>query len=396
MLQSPLRLLPVRHAAIRVRAPVRALAAVADAASDARPVGSPNYAASSGIHPDAPVARSRLEEHLYNTLIDDLMILSYCHSSPLAPSAKDATAAVAKAASEREKRLSVTSLFQIPLEKLPTRPLDPGVPTTNLISLKCSRYGMYRPSESRGRFRRRLGNIIDYTTVTDAQHAKLERLKNKDVRHLHRGFETNFSPRPDHLPAIRKVVLKVWDEKAVNNKQILLPALFSLESITGVKAEPLFATLEHATKVIRAGMPLGAQVTLHPPLAHQFLDKCTQTLLPRLREWPGISPLNPRHKSTRTGILSFKIPAGSVGGFPDVEPHFDLYPRLFDVTVEIHTTCGNEKSAVALLSGFQMPFRERSEALDEHVAARKKAAEAGGGGDAYAKYKAAKMAASKK
>ncbi|KAJ3102375.1 hypothetical protein HK100_004373, partial [Physocladia obscura] len=62
------------------------------------------YVVASGIHPQAPVSRARLEEHQYNTLIDDLMLLAYCHTSPLAPSAKVAQEAVESSADIRNKR----------------------------------------------------------------------------------------------------------------------------------------------------------------------------------------------------------------------------------------------------------------------------------------------------
>ncbi|KAJ3122177.1 hypothetical protein HK100_012088 [Physocladia obscura] len=238
---------------------------------------------------------------------------------------------------------------------------------------------------SSGRLRRRLVNIIDYSTITETQYNRIERLKTKAVRELQRGFDKNFSPRADHLPAIRKVVLKIWDEKAVNNKQILLPALLSLEAITGAPAQPLLATLKDTSKVIRVGMPLGAQVTLNPPQAHEFLDKCTQTLLPRLREWPGLSPFCSK-KGKSVGILGFKIPVGSVGAFPDIEPHFDLYPMLYEIHVEIHTTAGTDKAAAALLSGFQMPFRERSEVVQE-IKANEATRNANKVSDPFAKYK---------
>ncbi|KAJ3064699.1 hypothetical protein HDU98_011908 [Podochytrium sp. JEL0797] len=340
----------------------------------------------SGIDSLAPVARARLEEHHFATLADDLLVLAYCHNSPLAPSADSQREKMERDAKANAKALSLTTLFQTPLAKLPTRPLDSPMPVTNLLAMKAARYDMYHANASAGgRARRRLTNIIDYTTITDAQFTKLEREKIKGVRDFHRGFEKNFSPRIDHLPAIRKVVLKIWDEKAVNNKQILLPALLSLEAITGTRAEPVFATLQDATKVIRAGMPLGAQVTLHPPQAHEFLDKCTQTLLPRLREWPGISPLCSK-KGKNVGILGFKIPVGSVGAFPDIEPHFDIYPQLFEINVEIHTTAGTDKAAVALLSGFQMPFRTREEVIAE-MKATEEARNAGKIEDPFAKFK---------
>ncbi|KAI8612557.1 ribosomal protein L5 domain-containing protein [Chytriomyces sp. MP71] len=344
----------------RLQRVLRVRSAVSTAAGDE----DAGYLGASGIDSQAPVARARLEEHLFDTLVDDLLVLAYAHRSPLAPSLDQLDKRERRMATDHAERLSLTNLFTTPLAKLPTRPLDPGPPTTNLLSLKAARYDLYNKDFQQGRYRRRLNNIIDYTTIRDATFSKLDRLRTKQIREVHRGFEKHFSPRVDHLPALRKVVLKIWDEKTVNNKQILLSALLSLEAITGAPATPLLATLKDATKTIRVGMPIGASVTLHPPQAYEFLDKCTQTLLPRLREWPGISPLG-ANKNKRSGAVGFKIPVGSVGAFPDIEPHFDLYPQLFEIGVEVHTTAGSERGAVALLSGFQMPFRAREEVLAE-------------------------------
>ncbi|KAI9322018.1 hypothetical protein BDR26DRAFT_1015462, partial [Obelidium mucronatum] len=203
--------------------------------------GAPDFLGRSGIDAAAAVVRARLEEHHYATLVDDLLVLAYAHESPLAPGAAAAAAKLQRDsdAAARAKRLSLTALFQTPLAKLPTRPLDAAFPTTNLLSLKAARYGMYHTNPANGRMRRRLSNIIDYTTITDSQFNKLDRARIKEVRDFHRGFEKNFSPRVDHLPAIRKVVLWIREEKAINNKQLLLPALLSLESITGMRAEPV-------------------------------------------------------------------------------------------------------------------------------------------------------------
>jgi ribosomal protein L5 len=102
----------------------------------------------------------------------------------------------------------------------------------------------------------------------------------------------------------------------------------SLQCITGKRAEPVFATRGDNSKKIRAGMPLGARVTLQGSEMYYFLDKLVQTVLPRIREWEGVNPIG-----DGKGSLELTLPASVVGTFPDIEPHFDMFPRLFDTKV---------------------------------------------------------------
>ncbi|KAJ3227693.1 hypothetical protein HK099_000798 [Clydaea vesicula] len=125
----------------------------------------------------------------------------------------------------------------------------------------------------------------------------------------------------------------------------------SISSITGKRAEPLFAKKGDSTKKIREGMPMGAKVDLTGKDMYEFLDKLKETVLPRLREWEGVHP-----SMGRDGSITISLPDHAVGYFPDIEPHFDMYPRLFDTDIKIFSNCANEKDLVLLLSGFGIPF----------------------------------------
>ena len=125
----------------------------------------------------------------------------------------------------------------------------------------------------------------------------------------------------------------------------------SLQSISGIRPSPVFATRGDSTKKIRAGMPLGAKVSLVGHDMYYFLDKLVQCVLPRIREWQGINPVGDNQ-----GSISLMLPASVVGTFPDIEPHFDMFPRLFDVKIDFKTTGQNDHETCQLLSGFQIPF----------------------------------------
>lgn len=82
----------------------------------------------------------------------------------------------------------------------------------------------------------------------------------------------------------------------------------------------------------------------------------TQCVLPRIREWKGINPVGDSR-----GSLSITLPASVIGTFPDIEPHFDSFPRLFDTEIIFRTSGKTDRETCMLLSGFQLPF------LDEPV-----------------------------
>lgn len=128
----------------------------------------------------------------------------------------------------------------------------------------------------------------------------------------------------------------------------------ALQSITGIRANPLLATAADASRSIRPGMPLGATCKLKGPFAYHFLDKLITCVLPRMNDWEGINPVG-----NGKACINFTLPAKAVGLFPDIEPHFDSFPRLNDLDIMLETTGSNDMEAILLLSGFQMPFLKR-------------------------------------
>ncbi|KAJ3143901.1 hypothetical protein HK101_002972 [Irineochytrium annulatum] len=372
---------------------------------------------------DIPLLRSRLEEHYYTSLLEDIMILRYKHDSKGALSVAQVDKLLEKKYTSQKSahqppgaldfswpRVSpshtsdVFKAFTGPLQRLPTLPCHPShTRHQKLLARLSARHVAFMP---KWRWQRRLFNPIDVTTVRRAEYERFVRkAREREAvrRGGGRGDERGFKPVPERMPVLRKVTLKIWEVGAVANKNILLSAVMALTAITGVKAEPLFAIDGDATKKIREGMPIGAVVEVTGSRAYEFLDKLIQTVLPRLREWDGVDPyvidthagagsvtggriVGRRNRSQpdrfARASITLKIPDTAVGLFPDLEPHYESYPRLFDTTVTIDTTSEDLEGAVLLLSGFQMPFKEGAEPP--------KAAEVEEDDDPYAKFRKAK------
>lgn len=73
-----------------------------------------------------------------------------------------------------------------------------------------------------------------------------------------------------------------------------------------------------------------------------------------MREWSGVEAVG-----DDSGALAIVLPKSAVGYFPDIEPHFDAFPKLFDIDVLIHTTAKSDWETAMCLSAFQIPFKEK-------------------------------------
>jgi ribosomal protein L5 len=276
----------------------------------------------------------RLEAHFYQTLLPDLLTLNYRHASPHAD--------LAWLERQPEWEVHATAPASLPsifgeeeVAKLPTDPTS-GQPCTSLLS---AIYGTPVRPEPSHPWRKKLPNPIDYTSVP-------KRILNAAPKVPARSY----SPLLSHQPFLHTITLKVHAEAAIGNKNILCSAIQSLTAITGVRAEPVLAKEGDNALRIRAGMPIGATVSLSGPRMWEFLDKMVQTVLPRIREWEGINPV------VRAGAVTFSLPETAMGYFPEIEPHFDMYPRLFATDVVLRTHGRNAPETLLCLSGFQLPF----------------------------------------
>lgn len=184
--------------------------------------------------------RPRLEEHYYDTLLEDIMILTYDHESPEAD-----LEFLSKTKEWNRQPTPLDKVYSQRLDKLPT--MTESV-TTNLLTLENATSKIKTKSR---KYRKRLYNPIDYTIV------RKEEWLNDDVKVV-----KPWSPLSSNLPMPRNIILKIGSDEAVKNKMVLLSAIMILQSITGVHAEPLFAEVGDASKGIREGMPIGAVVEL--------------------------------------------------------------------------------------------------------------------------------------
>jgi large subunit ribosomal protein L5 len=101
---------------------------------------------------------------------------------------------------------------------------------------------------------------------------------------------------------------------------------------------------------LRAGMPVGARVTLRKSMMYDFIDRLVHNTLPRVRDFRGIS------SKGFDGRGNYNMGLQDVTVFTEVDP--DKLKNQFGLNITIVTTAETDKEAYELLKLFEMPFKE--------------------------------------
>lgn len=152
------------------------------------------------------------------------------------------------------------------------------------------------------------------------------------------------------VPKLEKVVLNVGFGKIATDEKSREPILHSLNLISGQKPSVRKARKAIASFKIRQGQPIGAQVTLRGKKMLAFLDKLTSVVLPRVRDFRGVS------ETSFDGRGNYTLGFREVNVFPEIE--YTKGEKSFGVEVTITTTAKDDKPAKVLLEGIGIPFRK--------------------------------------
>ena len=127
------------------------------------------------------------------------------------------------------------------------------------------------------------------------------------------------------------------------------PAVAELGQITGQKPVVTKAKKSIAAFKVREGQPIGAMVTLRGDRMYEFLDRLINVVLPRVRDFRGVSTKSFDGRGNYTlGLRDQLI-------FPEID--YAKVDKQKGMNVTIVTTAKNDNEARALLKSFGMPFR---------------------------------------
>jgi len=154
---------------------------------------------------------------------------------------------------------------------------------------------------------------------------------------------------PMQIPRISKVVLNVGMGEASKTPKLLDAVVIELGQITGQKPVVTRAKKSIANFGLRAGVPVGASVTLRGARMYEFLDRFITIAVPRVRDFRGLAnkSFDGRGNYT-TGIKEQLI-------FPEID--YDKVEKIHGMDITVVTNAGRDDLAMALLRELGWPFR---------------------------------------
>ena len=150
------------------------------------------------------------------------------------------------------------------------------------------------------------------------------------------------------VPKLEKIVINIGLGEAVSNAKSLEAAVGDLTAITGQKPVVTRAKKSIAAFKLRAGMPIGAMVTLRGPRMYEFLDRYVSITLPRIRDFRGGSPNSVEGRGNYTMGLPEQI------AFPEID--FDRIDKTRGLEMSFVTSARNDEEGRRLLALLGMPF----------------------------------------
>ena len=150
------------------------------------------------------------------------------------------------------------------------------------------------------------------------------------------------------VPKLEKIVLNVGLGEAIANARALDAAVGDLAQITGQKPVVTRAKKSIASFKLRAGMPIGAMVTLRGPRMYEFYDRLVAVTLPRIRDFRGVSLNSFDGRGNYTLGLREQIV------FPEID--YDRIDKVRGLEISFVTTARTDEEGRRLLALLGMPF----------------------------------------
>ena len=150
------------------------------------------------------------------------------------------------------------------------------------------------------------------------------------------------------IPKFDKVVINVGAGDCRENAKALETIISEITMITGQKAVATTARKSVANFKIRAGMKIGAKVTLRGDRMYEFIDRLFNLALPRVRDFKGINP------NAFDGRGNYALGLREQLIFPEIE--YDKIEKIRGMDIVFVTTAKNDEEAKELLTLMGAPF----------------------------------------
>jgi large subunit ribosomal protein L5 len=152
------------------------------------------------------------------------------------------------------------------------------------------------------------------------------------------------------VPRITKITINMGVGEAVADRKVMDAAVTDLTKIAGQKPLVTKSRKAIASFKLRAGLAVGAKVTLRGARMYEFLDRLINISMPRIRDFRGVSP----RSFDGQGNYSMGVKEQII--FPEIQ--YDQVDQIRGMDITITTTAVDNRHGRALLEAFNFPFRK--------------------------------------
>ena len=152
------------------------------------------------------------------------------------------------------------------------------------------------------------------------------------------------------IPRLEKIVINMGLGDCKDNAKALELAVSELATISGQKPLVTKAKKSIANFKLRAGMNVGAKVTLRGDRMYEFADKLVSIVLPRVRDFRGVST------KAFDGRGNYSLGVREQLIFPEIE--YDKVEKIRGMEMIFVTTAKTDEEARELLRLLGMPFQQ--------------------------------------
>lgn len=176
-------------------------------------------------------------------------------------------------------------------------------------------------------------------------------LKDKYNNEVRAKLKEEFKYANDlQIPKLNKIVINMGVGEACHNSKLAESIVNQLTKIAGQKAVVTKAKKSISAFKLREGMPVGSMVTLRGERMYDFLQKLICVVLPRIRDFRGVS----KNSFDGRGNYTFGLKEQSL--FPEI--HYEEVDIVKGMNISIITTATTDEEARNLLAALGMPFKK--------------------------------------
>jgi large subunit ribosomal protein L5 len=152
------------------------------------------------------------------------------------------------------------------------------------------------------------------------------------------------------VPKLEKIVINSGVGEATQNIKLLDKVMEELAAVTGQRPIIRRAKKSIAAFRLRAGMPVGATVTLRGMRMYEFMDRLVSVVMPRVKDFRGVSPKSFDGRGNYTIAIKDQLV------FPEI--NYSKVEKIKGMSITFVTSAQTDEMGRALLRHLGMPFRQ--------------------------------------